>query len=60
MRPLVESGPEPISSAAVTRGGTYHGKPCKKAGHTLRYLNGGTCVECARAYAIAQKAKKSA
>lgn len=25
---------------------TYHGKPCAKAGHTLRYVKTGTCVEC--------------
>lgn len=25
---------------------TYHGTPCRKAGHTLRYRNGQMCVEC--------------
>ncbi len=24
----------------------YHGKPCKRAGHTLRYRRNSNCVEC--------------
>ena len=27
---------------------TYIGTPCKKAGHTERYVSGRTCVECGR------------
>ncbi len=59
MKPLLDLAhlPPPLSSAAVTRGGTYHGKPCKRAGHTLRYVNGGTCVECQRADARKQVRK---
>lgn len=26
----------------------YNGSPCRKSGHTLRYKNGGGCVECDR------------
>ena len=32
--------------AAVSK--TYHGTPCKKYGHTLRYTKTGICVECCR------------
>ena len=28
---------------------TYHGKPCKKAGHTERYVSTGNCIACTRA-----------
>lgn len=34
------------------------GVPCKKAGHTLRYAKSGTCVECARELARAERIKK--
>ena len=29
---------------------TYHGKPCRKYGHTLRYKSNRQCVECMREY----------
>ena len=28
---------------------TYQGSPCKKAGHTERYVKGGECVVCGKA-----------
>ncbi len=29
---------------------TYTGNPCKKGGHTLRYVKGGHCVVCSNTY----------
>lgn len=26
----------------------YHGRPCKRAGHTIRYINGQGCATCMR------------
>ena len=37
----------------------YHGKPCEKAGHTLRYTISRQCVECCRAYQLQRKKRKS-
>ena len=29
--------------------GTYHGTPCKRAGHTERYVSAKQCVVCGKA-----------
>lgn len=38
----------------MPRGQRYEGAPCRE-GHTLRYVSNGSCVECRRIYALAQK-----
>jgi len=42
----------------MVRGATYEGTPCKKAGHTLRYVNRGTCVACLAQYNACPKRKQ--
>ena len=38
---------------------TYHGKPCKKAGHTERYVSNGKCIDCHKASSIKHYAENT-
>lgn len=40
------TAPAPKLLRGKNGGATYHGTPCRKAGHTLRYVHGGACVVC--------------
>jgi hypothetical protein len=47
------------SSEGVGSADIYTGAPCKKYGHTKRYVKNGNCVECVRFQNRSEKARES-